>query len=174
MMNPEEILDIEEIEEPKDLTDLSWVGRAITANNRQIDLIKDFASKEVEKIMACCNRKMEQLGESNDYLTGMASVVMKSHDYSYDNKNMRKYLMPGIGTFRFSVTRESVDSSEYDAADEQTQEAFKSGWPSLFKTKTTISPDKKLIKEALSDGTLLETTAFKLKPKFEKFEFKGE
>jgi len=180
MMNPEEILDIEEgldfeePQEPEHLTDLGWMGDAIVANNHRAKTIKEYRDARIEKIKATCDQKLESLTEDNNRLEAMASNVMKAHGYCYDNKNLRKYDMPDVGFFRFSVTRESVDSSEYDGLDEDGQEAFKSGWPSLFKTKTTISPDKKLIKEALSDGTLLETTAFKLKPKFEKFEFREE
>ena len=172
MMNHEEILDIEEIQEPKELTDLSWIGRAITANNRHIAQIKEFRDSEVEKIKACCDQKFEKLTEDSSYKEGMASVVMKTHGYTYDDKNMRKYQMPGIGTFRFSVTRESVDSSEYDEADDQTKAGIQAGFPTLFSTKTTISPNKKALKTFFSNGDVV--SGFKLKPKFEKFEFKGE
>ena len=172
MINPEEILDIEEIQEPKELTDLSWIGRAIAANSNQIVLIKEFRDSEVEKIKACCDQKIEKLTEDSSYKEGMASVVMKTHGYTYDDKNMRKYQMPGIGTFRFSVTRESVDSSEYDGWDEKERARFQDHSPGWFKTKTTISPDKKMIAEALKIS--VTTDGFKLKPKFEKFEFKGE
>ena len=172
MMNPEEILDIEEIQEPKDLTDLSWIGRAITANNNQIALIKEFRDSEVEKIKACCDQKIEKLIEDSSYKEGMASLVMKTHGYTYDDKNMRKYQMPGIGTFRFSVTRESVDSSEYDGWDEKERARFQDHSPGWFKTKTIISPDKKMIAEDLKVSPTND--GFKLKPKFEKFEFKGE
>ena len=175
MLNPEEILDIEEMLdeiEPKDLTDLSWIGRAIAANSNQIVLIKEFRDSEVEKIKACCDQKIEKLTEDTSYKEGMASVVMKSHGYTYDDKNMRKYLMPGIGTFRFSVTRESVDSSEYDELTDGGKSDFQLVSPSIFKRKTTVSPDKKLIGELLKAGDMVE--GFKLKPKFEKFEFKSE
>ena len=172
MMNHEEILDIEEIQEPKELTDLSWIGRAIAANSNQITLIKEFRDREVEKIKACCDQKIEKLTEDSSYKEGMAYVVMKTHGYTYDDKNMRKYQMPGIGTFRFSVTRESVDSSEYDEADDQTKAGIQAGFPTLFSTKTTISPNKKALKTFFSNGDVV--SGFKLKPKFEKFEFKGE
>ena len=167
MMNHEEILDIEEIQEPKELTDLSWIGRAIAANSNQITLIKEFRDREVEKIKACCDQKIEKLTEDSSYKEGMASVVMKTHGYTYDDKKMRKYDMPGIGVFRFSITRESVDSSEWDADD---GDIFVDH--ALLKTKTTITPDKKAILVRLKEGATIE--GFKLKPKFEKFEFKGE
>ena len=172
MINPEEILDIEEIQEPKELTDLSWIGRAIAANSNQITLIKEFRDREVEKIKACCDQKIETLTEDSSYKEGMASVVMKAHDYCYDNKNLRKYDMPGIGAFRFSVTRESVDTLDYDMFDEEARLEAQEKFPDGFKTKVTISPDKKVIADTLKGGN--EVWGFKLKPKFEKFEFKGE
>jgi len=172
MMNPEEILDIEEIQEPKELTDLSWIGRAIAANNRQVVLIKEYRDKEVEKIKACCDQKIEKLAEDSAYKEGMASVVMKSHGFTYDDKNMRKYEMPGIGTFRFGVTRESVDSGEYDGFDEEKQVNIQKECFVFFKETVRISPDKKGIMAHLKEGKPID--GFKLKPKFEKFEFKGE
>ena len=172
MMNPEEILDIEEIQEPKDLTDLSWIGRAIAANNNQMALIKEFRDKEVEKIKACCDQKIEKLAEDSAYKEGMDSLVMKSHGYTYDDKNMRKYQMPGIGTFRFSITRESVDTSEYDALSAEDKTALQNDRPPYYKKKITVSPDKAVIAADLKEG--LPIHCFKLKPKFEKFEFKGE
>lgn len=172
MMNSEEILDVEEIQEPKELSDLSWIGRAIAANNARSAVIKDYRDKEIEKIKACCDRKIEQLAEDSAYKEGMASVVMKSHDYCYDNKNLRKYEMPGIGAFRFSVTRESIDSSEYDEMPDIEKEGYRANHPGLFKKKVVVSTDKKAVKEAIEAG--LVDLGFKLKPKFEKFEFKGE
>lgn len=172
MMNPEEILDIEEIQEPKELTDLSWIGRAIAANSNQITLIKEFRDREVEKIKACCDQKIEKLTEDSSYKEGMASVVMKSHGYTYDDKKMRKYDMPGIGAFRFSVTRESVDSSEYDGLGKEERAKLQNDLPTLFKKKTTTSPDKDFIATKLKQG--IGVMCFKLKPKFEKFEFKSE
>ena len=172
MMNPEEILDIEEIQEPKDLTDLSWIGRAIAANSNQIALIKEYRDKEVEKIKACCDQKIERLTEDSAYKEGMASLVMKTHGYTYDDKNMRKYQMPGIGTFRFSVTRESVDGTEFDSFSDEKKAEFHLNHPEIFRRKVTMTPDKKVIGDELKAGDQVD--GFKLKPKFEKFEFKGE
>ncbi len=174
MMEIEESLDFEEVKEPKDLTDLGWMGDAIAANNHRAKMIKEYRDARIEKIVATCSQKLGSLTEDNYRLEGMASNLMRAHGYCYEDKNLRKYEMPDVGTFRFSVTRESVDTSEYDGADGQTQEAYRVGHPLLFKTKITISPDKKAIKDALSDGTLVETEVFKLKPKFEKFQFVGE
>lgn len=170
--NLEEILDIEEIQEPKDLTDLSWIGRAIAANNNQMALIKEYRDKEVEKIKACCDQKIEKLAEDSAYKEGMASVVMKSHGYTYDDKNMRKYQMPGIGSFRFSVTRESVDSNEYEALTTFEQKSIQENHIECFNVKTKVSPDKKKLAEVIGGG--YEIRGFKLKPKFEKFQFVSE
>ena len=172
MMNHEEILDIEEIQEPKELTDLSWIGRAIAANSNQITLIKEFRDREVEKIKACCDQKIEKLTEDSSYKEGMASVVMKTHGYTYDDKKMRKYEMPGIGVFRFSITRESVDTDEYDALSAEDKTALQEDRPPYYKKKITVSPDKAMIATDLREGLIVH--CFKLKPKFEKFEFKGE
>ena len=175
MMNAEEILDIEPVQEPTELTDLSWIGRAIVANSARAATIKDFRDKEVEKIKACCDQKIERLTEDSAHLEGMASVVMKAHDYSYENKNLRKYDMPGIGAFRFSVTRESVDTSGYDDLPVEVRVEAQSKLPVLFKTKTTVTPDKKRIAEEMNNiRQELEDMGFKLKPKTDKFEFKPE
>ena len=171
MMNPEEML-MDEVQEPESLTDLSWMGRAIRDNNRKIENFKNFCAKELEKIKACSDRAIEKLEEDNHRLEGMASGVMKAHDYSYDDKNMRKYQMQGIGVFRFRITRESVDTHDYDMFDEDARLEAQEKFPDGFKTKVTISPDKKVIADTLKGGN--EVWGFKLKPKFEKFEFKGE
>ncbi len=171
-MNPEEILDIEPVQEPTELSDLSWIGRAIVANNVRAATIEDFRDKEIEKIKACCDQKIERLGEDSAHLEGMASVVMKSHDYSYENKNLRKYDMPGIGAFRFSVTRESVDTSEYEGLGVDGVKKVIAAQPNFFNVRTTTTPDKAEIAKELKKGGWVE--GFKLKPKFEKFEFKSE
>ena len=172
-MNADEILDIEPVQEPTELSDLSWIGRAIVANNARAATIKDFRDKEVEKIKACCDQKIERLAEDSAHLEGMASVVMKTHDYSYENKNLRKYDMPGIGAFRFSVTRESVDTSGYAELSDNGQRGVQAEYPLLFKSKITISPDKKEIADWIKD-TNTSPEGFKLKPKTDKFEFKSE
>ena len=80
--------------------------------------------------------------------------------------------MPGTGVFRFSVTRESVDSSEYDGWILEVKEAHQEAMTDVFKKRIIFSPDKKIITEILKKGKVVD--GFKLKPKFEKFEFKGE
>ena len=166
------ILSEEPIQEPKQLSDLGWMARIIKQNQKQIALIKDYEAREIEKLSACVNLKCEALQAESDRLQTMAELLMKENDYCYENKHLRKYLMPGTGVFRFSVTRESVDTSQYDDMHELDKEALQEQY-TCFSIKTTITPDKKKIVTLLKEGGDVPD-AFKLKPKFEKFEFKGE
>lgn len=172
MMEIEEGLDFEEVKEPTELTDLGWMGDAIAANNHRAKMIKEYRDARIEKIKATCEQALERLAEDSARLEGMAFGVMKAHGYCYDDKNLRKYVMPDVGTFRFSVTRESVDTSEFDAFEPKDRMELQNQHPAFFNRKVVVSPNKKAIAEELKQGTDCE--GFKLKPKFEKFEFKGE
>ncbi len=172
MMDVEESLEFEEVKEPTDLTDLGWMGDAIVANNHRAKTVKEYRDARIEKIKACCDQALERLVEDSARLEGMASHLMQAHGYCYADKNLRKYDMPGTGAFRFSVTRESVDSSEYDNLTDGGKRDFQLVNSGLFNERVTVSPNKTIIAVKLKGGD--EIGGFKLKPKFEKFEFKGE
>ena len=160
------------VEQPKDLADLGWIARRIAANQKQADLVSDFRDREVEKIIACCNAKIEQITANSNYLQGMAEGFLRTSGYCYDKKDQRKYDMPGIGAFKFALTRESVKSTDYDSAPEDAQKQIQIDWPDYFRTTVKVSPDKKIIGEALKAGGQVE--GFKLTNQTETFSFKGD
>ena len=169
MMNPEELFLEEPIQEPKDLADLGWIGRRIAANIRQVIMIDEFRRKEMEKISACCDEKIRKLNDNSSFLRGMAESFLRGSGYCYANRDARKYDMPGIGAFRFSTTRESIVSTEYDSADPDTQKIIQSEYPDYFRTTVKVAPDKKIIGEAIKAG--LGVKGFGVSPKQETFDF---
>ena len=147
------------------LEDLPKIARSLQTQTMRMAVIKKFRDDEVARITAHCDRKTETLQGSFDYLLGMAKTLMAGAD-----KKRLEY--PGLGVLKFGTTRESVDTSGYDDLPDEEQEELQADWPSLFRIKTTVSPDKKAIMATIREGA--QFIGFKVNEKRETFIFKAE
>jgi len=160
------------VEGSKDLNDLAWMARGIRSLTHQIDMVNAYEKNEIDRITACCQQKRFGLQEKIDKLRFMARNLLKSNDYGYDGK-AKKFEMPGLGVFKFSISRESIDDSGYKALPSEKQKELQAELPHLFKEKitTTIAPNRTIIKEKILEGG--EIDGFILRQKEETFDFES-
>lgn len=158
---------------PTDISDLAWIARRISAYHHRIGAIKKYRDEELNRIAETCAAKTEILSQQSGYWESIAHDILRAHGYCYgDDKAMCRYEMPGIGTFRFTVTRQAVDGSEYDALSDEEKADIQKRFSAAFTVTTKINPDKKMIAAALKRGEGF--AGFKLTEKKEKLEYKLE
>ena len=175
---PEDLL-TDEVQEPKELNDLGWVARVLNRNQREMDDIKEFRRYEINKIGVLCDLQIDKLQEKNDILMNMARGVMTHAGYSYYIEgtkiisDCKKYKQPGLGSFKFSISSEKIDDSDFQKFSVEDRIKVQEGSPNCFITKTTTTPSKTLIKKWVDDGFAMPS-GFKLVEKTETFKFDGE
>ncbi len=147
------------------IEDMPRYARALRTIEARMDVIRKYRAEETERIQAICDQKTDKFEDSKRILTNTVEGLMKA-----TGKEQLDY--PGIGAFKFGLSRESVNTDKYDALPDDEKDIFQStncGW---FRKKTYITPDKKKIKATLDTGEAVP--GFSLNRRHETFTFKVE
>lgn len=145
--------------------DLPKLARAIRSHQRKIEKYGEFGRQQVEQITRSVERAVERERQTIEILHQKAKLIVSAMDG-------QKAVMPGIGRFRFRKMPVSVDDTAYQGLPEELQLSVRSAHEDLFKTKTTVTPDKKAIKAFLQTGA--DVTGFALTSPEDVFEFKED
>lgn len=169
----EELIEHGRNAEADSVDSLTWMARAVRSLNKQIDIVNNYESNEMAKLNDCCGHKRIKLQEQIDGIMNRASNFLKSEEYGHDSKRKKLHL-PGVGTFKFGSSRESVDDNEYKALSKELQIQMQEELPHLFtrRESVTIAPDKTAIKEKIIEGN--DVAGFILREKKETFKFDAE
>lgn len=147
------------------IEDLPRYARALRTIEARMDVVRKYRAEETERIQAICDQKTDKFEDTKRILTSTVKGLMES-----TGKERLDY--PGLGTFKFGLSRESVNTDEYDDLPDDEKDIFQStncGW---FHKKTTVTPDKKKIKATLDSGEAVP--GFSLNRRHETFAFKVE
>ncbi len=164
-METGEVVDAFELGKTTVIEDLPRYARALRALEARTEMVKKYRAEETERIQAICDAKITKFAETQHFLTSIASGLMKE-----SGKDKLEY--PGLGTFRFGMSKVSVNTDEYDALPDDKRDAFQSANVGWFRKKTTIDPDKKKIRATLESKEPVQ--GFSLNKKHETFTFKVE
>ncbi len=149
--------------------DLSSLTRSLKKRYTQIEKLQSLEKEEVNRIKECTQEEIRKIQGSIDFLENMAIQKLKA-------KNETRFHFPSVGKLSIATKAVSVDDEAYKAMAEEEKALIHKQCPDFFTEKTTISPNKKLIKEFLSAGDWnpSATPYFKLKGGNEILKFKGE
>ena len=156
------------------MNSLPIMARNLRKINFEIERIKIFEKQELSRIKESCEHRIDGLLTQTNYWKSIAKQVLDRNGYVYgSDKAMCKFEMPGVGIFRYSATRQKVDTEMFDAMSEEDKILNRSDYPECFTTKITVAPNKKHIAELLQeDGNV--PRGFSLTDKQETFDFKGQ
>lgn len=146
--------------------DLPRVARWIRRTDKEESRLRAYAKAEIARISECTDMAIEQLEKQKSFFLLRAEDLMRSTDD-------KKLSYPGLGTFKFGSTRESVNTELYDNSDDDAKAMLQEHYPTCFKTKTVVTPDKKAIKQAIENEDDV-APGFSINEKRETFGFKAE
>ena len=125
---------------------LPSLGRAMRRVQDDIEFNDAYRRAEIERINGLCRLKDDRLRRHMKYLRQAAEAA-------FTQTGEKRLEYPGLGIYRYSKTRVTVDAETWDAmpADERDRIAKENA--TFFREKTTVAPDKKAILDYLSmDG----------------------
>jgi len=148
---------------------LPKLARRIIHDTNRLKMIKKFRDDEIVRIKECCLNRIRALYSQIDYCTNtLAKSLVSSSGVE----------LPGLGRFKFRKGREYVDDEAYQKMTPEEQTRVQTQQSGCFKHKTTITPDKTIIKARLEDfrggRTEANVEGFEIKCHPEIFEFKPE
>ena len=163
---------------------LPKLARAIRAMTWRKKTIEEYRDGEIDRILSICNQKVDKLQEQIDYLTSQAKGIMDAEGYSYEDAKKRKLEYPGLGKFRFGVTRQTVVDDGWDEFTEEKKEGQYRQFLGVIAKCIEFKPDKREIL-LLLQGDNIETNdgdvigrrmipGFTLSEQTETFTFKPE
>jgi len=146
-MSTGEVVDTAESLREADITveDLPQVARVLRALQRRMDMIHEYEEREIERIHAICNGKATGVKEQFEFFKQKARLLMESCE-----AKRKEY--PGLGSFSFRTGVEKVVDELYVAMGADVKSGLHAAHEDMFRTKTTVAPDKKAIKEAIKSG----------------------
>lgn len=133
-------------------------ARACKAIKYKIEQLKEYRDKEVNRIIEICDHNSENLQKQLDRLTDRSMAIMRM-------AGEEKVYYPGLGRFRFGLTRLKVNDEAWDGR-------MNNNCIECFKSETKITPVKKIILDKLKKGEHIE--GFSLEEQKETFIFKEE
>ena len=144
---------------------LPRVARRLAANRAEAEHKKELFSTEISRLMALLDRSTTKHNEVENYLLAKCEHLMR------ESGDVKLYY-PGIGKFCITMTKESVNSDDYDQMDDDGKAAVHKQLPGCFRLKTTVNPDKRSIRALIkTDQTV---PGFCLNDPVEKFKFEEE
>jgi len=152
--------------------DLPDVARRIRALQRRVDIIREFERQEIERIAGACSKKVLAMEAQVDWFISRAEQLLAE-----TGKDEIDY--PGLGKFRFGMTRESVVTEVWDNMSDEDKRRVHVNNTMIFHDPARkdvlerISPDKREIARRLKNGTL-HPDVFRLSEKERVFQFKPE
>lgn len=153
---------------------LPLLARNLRKINFEIERIKAFKKQELSRIKESCEHRINGLLTQTNYWKSIAKQVLDGNGYVYgSDKAMCKYEMPGVGIFRYSVTRQKVDTEMFDALSEDERIFIQNENADCFNVKTTVAPNKEYIAKLFKDGAPTPG-GFSLSDKYETFDFKEQ
>ena len=148
------------------IEDLPRYARALRTIEARMAMIKKYQDEETERIQAICDAKLDKFADSKRILVSTAERLMKG-------SGSEKLDYPGLGVFRFGLSRESVNDDTWaENFDDDMKDIIQKQHPSLIDVRRILKPDKKAIKAELKEGK--EIPGFSLNRKHETFTFKVE
>ena len=148
---------------------LPKLARRISHDMSRLKMIEQFRDDEIARIKECCFNRIQALYSQIDYCTNtLARSLVPSSGVE----------LPGLGRFRFRKGREYVEDEAYQKMTLEEQKRVQGQRPGCFKHKTTVIPDKTIIKARLEDfaggRSEADVEGFEIKRHPEVFEFKPE
>lgn len=146
---------------------LSRLARAVRSMDAEITRLNSYKELEVSRIVETTDQKVKSIEDTRTRIMDTARQIMESIE-----AKSRDY--PGLGKFAFRKNPDSVDSTGYEAMDEEAKRvlATESKFAVFFKTKITFLPDKKQIMVVLKAGKQVD--GFAVAEGETKITFKGE
>ena len=148
---------------------LPKLARRIRSDMGRVKMIEKFRDEEIARIKECCDSRISALRGQMYYCT---ETLAKS---LVPPSGME---LPGIGRFKFRQGYEYVDDGAYRKMTPEEQTRVQTHQSGCFKYKTTITPDKTVIKARLEDfkggRSEADVEGFEIKRHAEIFEFKPE
>jgi hypothetical protein len=170
---PVEFIDLEpgEVKGAPQLTPdhLPKLARRITHDMIRLQKIEEFRDAEIARIKECCDSRISALRGQIYYCTDtLAKSLVPPAGVE----------LPGLGRFKFRKGREYVDDEAYQKMTPEEKTRVQTQQSGCFKHKTTITPDKTIIKARLEDfkggRSEADVDGFEIKRHPETFEFKPE
>ena len=164
--------EIMELDESRHIAveDLPKIVRVLRALEKKQNHIETYIKAEVQRLVETCNNDISKINEQQIRFEQIAESLLRQ-------SGEKKLSYPGLGSVRFGMTRESVDTTGYDELSVDDQESFQHSHNALFQTTVKVTADKKVIKSkcALGDDFRWnDKTMFAIRPKQETFVFKSE
>ena len=151
------------------VADLPKMARGLRYRQAEIKRLSDYRDKEVNRIVESVDHKINKISTQMAFVENRARELMRT-------TGEKKLEYPGLGFFRFGQTRVKVDDTAYYEMSDVERDALYVMWSDNtvppFKTKTTITPDKKVIKEIIDKFG--DISGFTLTEPEETFTFKPE
>lgn len=141
-----ELID-EQLEQIK-FEDLPRIARALRRIRRDVESAKAFQQAEMKRIQAACLPKRLKLAEQEGKLLTIARDLM-------EKAGEKSLHYPGLGKLLRTTTRAKVDDDLYQSLRSEEQKCLQKGRPDIFRTTTTIAPNKKEILIDLQGGAKL-------------------
>ena len=156
------------------MNSLPIMARNLRKINFEIERIKIFEKQELSRIKESCEHRIDGLLTQTNYWKSIAKQVLDRNGYVYgSDKAMCKFEMPGVGIFRYSATRQKVDTEMFDVLSEDERVFIQNEYADCFNVKTTAAPNKKRIAELLQENGNVPQ-GFTLTDKQETFDFKEQ
>lgn len=160
-----EVIDIAQFNEEQIKTlDLPRVARALKALEKKMENIGDYLREETDRITELCDAKMQPLNNQYSFLFSRAREL-------YEAQSEKSLDYPGLGKFVTIKGREYVDDEVYQEMTDEQKQDLHTRRSEFFKVKTTVTPDKKAIKEELKERAV---GGFVIGTHEDKFQFKVE
>lgn len=156
--------------DPSLTVDLPLVARRMRELSDSIESFNVYRTEELNRIAESCDAKIDRLNKQMLFWQNQAEVVMTK-------TGEKKIEYPGLGTFKYVKSRDRVVTEKYDVAGPAVQQAIQADEPEWFNVKTTVTPDKKTIKNLLKNADHDNTKIldyFSIKNDGEKLTFKPE
>ena len=145
--------------------DLPKIVRILGALDKKQDHIERYIKGEVARLVDYCNNETRSIQAERTKFEGIGETLLRQ-------TGEKKKSYPGLGSVRIGLTRESVDTTGYDELSIDDQKIIQELRQDFFRTKITVSPDKKSIMAMLKEKG--NTEHFTIRPKQETFIFKAE
>lgn len=146
--------------------DLPRVARWIRRAEKEEARLLEYAKTEVARIAECTQVAIDKIKTQKSYFLLRAEDLMRSTDD-------KKLQYPGLGTFKFGSTKESVNDDEYEAMDDDAKSQLQFAWSGIIHRKEIMVPDKRAIMAQIKNFQS-DVPGFSINEKRPTFGFKAE
>ena len=133
------------------IKDIPMMARRIREGRAEMEKIKKYQAEECQRIVESSQHEISKLEKNEQYWLLKAEGLMRSADE-------KKLHYPGLGKLWLGASPSKVDDTGYGEMTDDEKIVLQENARRYFRTttKTTVSPDKKTIKEAIMNGTIID------------------